>query len=101
MEKLTYEQILEVLKEKIKDVSAFAYGDYNQAELGLGEIEEIEQAGGEGEGEHWHSVKYFKDYDVYIRVDGYYTSYNGTDFYEEWNSCSNVRPVQKTITVYE
>ena len=62
--------------------------------------EEIEQVGGEDEGSHWHSVKYFPDHDVYICVTGYYSSYNGTDFYDEWGCCTEVRPQQKTITVY-
>ena len=101
MEKLTYEQIIEVLKEKIDSVNEFAHEDYDNEELGLGEIEEVDQYGGEDQGSNWYSVKHFKDHDVYIRVDGYYSSYDGTDFYEGWGSCSNVRPQQKTITVYE
>lgn len=63
--------------------------------------EEVEQYGGEGKGEEWYSVKYFPDYDVYIRVDGFYQSYSGTDFYEGWGCCSEVKKIQKTITVYE
>lgn len=67
----------------------------------LGDIEEIARYGGEGQGETWYSVKHFKDHDVYIRVDGFYSSYNGTDFNGGWGDCSEVRPQQKTITVYE
>lgn len=116
--KKTYQEILEVLKEKISKVDEFAFegfgGDkkypeakYNTPEYQiyispeLGEEIEIEQVGGEGEGSHWHSVKYFKDHDVYIKVTGYYSSYNGTDFDEGWDCCSEVRPEQKTITVYQ
>lgn len=63
--------------------------------------EEVDQEGGEDEGSHWHSVKYFKDHDVYIKVEGWYSPYEGTDF-EDWdNACSEVQPQQKTITVYE
>ena len=63
--------------------------------------EEVDQEGGEDEGSHWHSVKYFKDHDVYIKVTGWYSSYHGTDF-EDWDeACDEVRPQQKTITVYE
>ena len=67
--------------------------------LGLGEVEEVDQYGGEGQGETWYSVKYFKDHDVYIRTDGYYQSYNGTDFEEGYGQ--EVRPIEKTIIVYE
>ena len=101
MEKLTFAQIIEVLKEKYDDVSEFAYqDDFEDNELGLGEIEEVFQEGGEGEGEHWESVKHFKDHDVYISVSGYYSSYDGTDF-DGWEACTEVRPKEKTITVYE
>jgi hypothetical protein len=63
--------------------------------------EEVDQVGGEDEGSHWHSVKYFKDHDVYIKVTGWYSSYNGTDF-EDWDeACSEVRPQEKVITVWE
>jgi len=61
---------------------------------------EVEQYGGESMGDTWYSVKYFPDHDVYIRVDGWYQSHNGTDF-NGWEDCSVVKPVEKTITVYE
>lgn len=67
--------------------------------LGLGEVEEVAQYGGEGQGETWYSVKYFKDHDVYIKTNGYYQSYNGTEFDDGYGE--EVRPQQKTITVYE
>jgi hypothetical protein len=69
--------------------------------IGLGEYEEVDQYGGEGKGDTWYSVKYFKQHDVYIRVDGYYQSYDGVDFYNGWESCKEVKPVTKTITAYE
>lgn len=53
-----------------------------------------------GEGSNWFSVKHFIDHDVYIKVSGFYTSYNGCDF-DGWEDCSEVFPQQKTITVYE
>lgn len=101
MEKLTFEQIMAVLKEKIDGVSEFAYEDYKKEELELGEIEEVDHYGGEDCGSTWYSVQHFKDHDVYIRVDGYYSSYEGTDFYDGWDCCKEVKPQQKTITVYE
>ena len=100
MEKLIYGQIMEVLQDKIDSVDEFAYEDYDKEELGLGEIKEVAQRGGEGEGEVWYSVKHFVDHDVYIKVDGWYSSYHGTDF-DGWSSCREVRPEQKVITVYE
>lgn len=104
MKKLNYEQIYEKLEEFFdKDenggVSAFAYEDYDSKELGLGEIEEVAQKGGENEGSEWYSVKYFKDHDVYIKVEGYYSSYHGTDFENGYGD--EVRSKLKTITIYE
>lgn len=67
--------------------------------IGLGPIEEIDQYGGEDMGSTWYSIKHFVDHDVYIRTDGYYQSYNDTEFYEGFGK--EVTPKQKTVTVYE
>lgn len=112
MEKLTFSQIIKHVQKYYNDsVDDFAYDerrdfkntgnsfDYECPELGV--MKEVEQVGGEGEGDTWYSVKYFQDHDVYIKVSGWYQSYNGTDF-GDWNeACKEVRPVEKTITVYE
>lgn len=97
---MNFEQIMDVLKDKIENVEKFAFEEYDKIALDLGEVKEVEQVGGEGEGDHWHSVKYFTDHDIYIYVRGSYSSYNGTDFWDEWDACSEVKPQEKTITVY-
>lgn len=96
---MNYSEIIEKLKDSDISVNNFAYEDYNVEELGLGEIKEVEQYGGEGQGDTWYSVKYFVDHDVYIRVEGWYSSYEGSNF-DGWSSCKEVKPVKKTITVY-
>lgn len=50
-------------------------------------------------GTAWYSVKYFKNHDVYIRIDGHYTSYNGTDFYEGYGR--EVVPTERVVTFFE
>lgn len=91
--------------EKLYDTYYSMESTYSRAvklwhnSLGLGEIIEVEQYGGEGEGSIWYSVKYFPVHDVYIRIDGSYTSYHGTDFY--LGHGKEVFPVTKTIKVYE
>ena len=128
-EKMNYEQIMELVKEICGDVSNFAYEglDYNIPEdfeplpkkynweqrqqrirnfertQPLGECIQVQQhgGGGEGEGENWWVVYHFVEHDVYVRVDGWYQSYEGTDFYEGWDCCKEVRPKEKVITVYE
>lgn len=68
--------------------------------IGIGEIQEVEQHGGEDEGSNWYSIKYFPKHDVYMKVSGWYQSHYGTDF-EDWNNaCSEVKPNQQVITIY-
>jgi hypothetical protein len=52
--------------------------------------------------EDWSSVRHFIDHHIFIEITGYYTSYEGTSFEEEWDGdIREVFPVEKTITVYE
>lgn len=74
--------------------------------LGLGPIKEIEEHGrGEGDGEEYYKVFNFPLHDVYVRIDGYYESYNDTSFngtsFNGWSSCKEVRPVERMVTFYE
>jgi len=66
--------------------------------LGLGKIVEVEHYGGEDQGSTWFSVKHFVDHDVYIRTDGYYSSYNGTEFYEGFGK--EVFPAEKVVKYF-
>lgn len=97
MSKLTGKEIIEILKD-IMEPGDFAHS-LTPPELGYAQV--VKQHGGEGQGSSYYTVRYFKDHDVYIRVDGYYQSHYGTDF-EPWDkSASIVTPKEKTITVYE
>ena len=96
MNKLTGKEIIETLR-KNHDLEDIGEGDWKD-DLDLGEIEDVKQVGGEGEGDTYYQVWLFKDHNIYIRIDGFYTSYNGTDWY---NEPYEVRPQEKTITVYE
>lgn len=105
---MNYNEILEKLMDMMS-VSEFAYHDFSGKSTGrggiylegIGECKEIDQYGGEDKGSDWWSVKYFPDHDVYMKVEGYYTSYDGADFEGGWHSaCSEVKPKEKTIVVY-
>lgn len=96
---MTAQEILAEVERQGINVNEFAYGDFDSPLENVGEWDEIEQYGGEGQGDNWYSVKHFKDHDVYIRTDGFYSSYNGTDF--DYGYGDEVRPTLKTITVYE
>lgn len=122
MNKLTAKEILERLEKSGFSVEAFAheepdYIDELETEDGdvitnweeiekrwkalqesLGGWEEVDHKGGEGQGDEWYSVKYFPAHDVYIRTDGWYTSYHGTDFEDGYGY--EVKPEEKVITVY-
>lgn len=97
---MNYEEILNVLKENC-GVENFAYDDVDYESLGLGKVEEVHSTGGMDAGSNWSSVKHFVDHDVYIRVTGWYQSHYGTDFQGWEEEVSEVKPKEKTVTVYE
>lgn len=102
-DKLNGSELLFYLKEKLNDfgttwMSSFAYFDYDPEEIHLGEVREVDSWGGEGEGDHIGYVYYFKNHDIYLRIDGFYTSHDGAYWdYEPYV----VSPQEKTVTVYE
>lgn len=64
----------------------------------FGDIELVQQRGGEGEGDDFFIVAEFKSEGKLIKFQGWYSSYDGV----EWsNDVKEVRPVEKIITVYE
>lgn len=69
--------------------------------IGIGEIKEIEKVGGEGKGEEWYVVFYFPKHDIYLKCEGFYSSYEGVSFVDDWDNCFEVFPKEVTITVYE
>lgn len=100
MNKLSYNEILEILKNSI-NLEDFADFYWNEKDFNLGEIEEVQRYGGEGKGELWYVVYYFVEHDVYIRVDGFYSSYNGVDFGDWDDACKEVKPEVRQVTFYE
>lgn len=63
----------------------------------IGPVCMVAEHGGEGQGDEYWVVAYFKKFDAYVRVDGYYTSYDGG--YLD-GSPYFVAPVEKTVIVY-
>jgi len=99
MNKLTANEIINLIEKAGISVREFAGCDFNKNLEGLGLWEEVDQYGGEGQGDDWYSVKYFEDHDVYIKTTGYYTSYEGAEFENGYGE--EVRPKKVMITVYE
>lgn len=108
MNKLTGEEVLKILTdnftlEQIGENDYYEITGDNQKEyfneIGLGSYDIVlEHGGGEGDGSDHHIVYYFKEHDVYVRIDGYYQSYHGTDWEDKPYL---VKPEAKTVIVYE
>lgn len=95
---MTAEEILRRIEEEGISVDDFAFGEFTAPE-DVGAFEEVDQEGGEGQGDHWHSVKFFPKHGVFIRTIGDYSSYHGVDFYHGYGK--EVTPREETITVYK
>ena len=80
MQKKSFNQIMRIIKDNLS-VYDFAYG-YIPKDLGLGEVKVVEKYGGEDQGSTWFRIQHFVDHDVYIKTDGHYSSYGGTEFYD-------------------
>ena len=112
---MNFKEIVEELERQEIGKSEFAYGDfgqrtypnakydtpeYNTATVdNLGEVVKVYHYGGEGQGDVFETVQYFKDHDVYIKIEGFYSSYNGVDY--DAYDFEEVVPAEKVITVYE
>jgi len=99
------EQFLKDHVDEDEYYNAWSFWDYGANEVedvpGLGAVEVIDNVGGEGQGDHVHLV--FKVTSPkggvrHFKIDGYYSSYEGTD----WDGVLyEVEPREKTVTVYE
>lgn len=98
MNKLTAEEIIALIEAAYISVDQFGFCNFKTPE-GVGKWKEVEQRGGEGEGAHYTSVKYFEDHDVYIETVGFYQSYNGTDWDQGYGE--EVFPVEVTKIEYQ
>jgi len=131
--KKTYSEIIEVLKSNFKSINYFIDewydeydedGDYDEdnetsqepvekisnsdkhknLKTVLGNWKEIHVSGGSDRGSNWVSVFYFENHDVYIRVNGYYSSYEGVEFNDtSWDTkeIKEVRPKEVIKVIYE
>lgn len=77
------------ISEEVSDVS----------ELMQTPIKHVYQKGGnEGGGDYACGVIHFTEYDIYLKIEGYYCSHNGTEFDDDW---FQVFPRDITVTIYE
>jgi len=100
MKKLSGREIITILQNNISTLD-FAYQDFDSKELGLGELELISKQTGDIDNTSYaHMVFLFKEHDVYIKLNGWYSSYSGSCDWED-AEYSVVEPKQKTITIWE
>lgn len=73
--------------------------DYEMPKLEDYKFENVENFGGEGQGDHAHVVFSVKhgNKEMFVKVDGYYDSYNGISWDD---SPYEVEPYEKTITAW-
>lgn len=94
------EELIE-LRDKYWNLNSSSYilsNIFMEHELKLGKVVNVEQKGGTDEGSEWYIIKHFVEHDVYIKTDGYYSSYEGTDFHKGFGYKDI--PKQKMITYY-
>lgn len=97
------EQLKEAVEKYLKEHDGFGnfvYDDVDKVEFGnlFGPWKKVHsEGGGEGGGSYVVRVFHFEKFDTYLKLEGHYSSYEGT----EWDdNFTIVKPEQKTITVY-
>ena len=110
---MNFEEIVAELEKQEIDKDSFSddfgtkkypkapYGSleyYTRIVDNLGEVIRVYHYGGEGKGETYETVQYFKDHNVYIKLEGWYSSYDGVNF-DDYDF-EEVFPEEKTIVVY-
>lgn len=86
-----------------KKISKDDFGNWDDIKNTIKEfdldVEVVDQQGGEGEGDDAHIVVHFPNRNLYVKLEGYYASYSGFEW--DYGNYYEVKPKEKTITVYE
>lgn len=102
MKKLTADEIINLLPQLFSSPGELEYLnpiDSNSTEYkSLGTMKIIDSYGGEGCGSDYWFIVLFEDHDVFLKVTGFYQSYNGVEFD---NYGKEVKPSQEVVTVYK
>jgi hypothetical protein len=93
-------RLLEILKNNFsnEDIGNNEWDIDKLKSFKLESIEVIEEFGGQGLGNLCFIVYYVKDYNLYFKIEGFYSSYSGSE-YE--NDPFIVTPVIKPVTFFE
>lgn len=87
-------------KQVLKDIAVFMHNHdnyYEDLKLDGFKVKIEEEVGGEGQGEHTHIVFKISDKEnsMFVKLNGYYDSYEGTEW--DYNSLSEVISYEKTV----
>lgn len=79
---MTFDEIVAKMRELGINEEKFGDEDFDYQELenAVGEWEEVDSYGGEDQGSDYFIVVRFIEHNVYMRLDGYYRSYEGTNW---------------------
>ena len=95
---MNYQELVEKINEHgFGEICKSAYSVGKESDLIPGLKLVHREGGGEGGGEYVERVFQFEDSDLFVKITGYYYSYEGTTY----DGIEQVAPQQKTITVYE
>lgn len=98
---MEYKEIIEKLKELEYTSEDLGIKCLPKFIEGIGAVEMVDSYGGSDMGSTYYSVYYFVEHDVYIKTDGYYSSYEGAEFEDFKSDCTQVIPKQVTVTQYQ
>lgn len=99
----TGEDIIKLLKSNDIDTKTFYYMDFDKDDReflkdnNLNDVEEIDESNSY---QVTSKVFYFKKHDVYIKIDGYESSYGDETTFDDWSYAKIVRPKQVIVTEY-
>lgn len=93
------EEIIQKLNDSELDTSELLELLEGPEDETFGNVAIVDEVGGhEGGGDYAMRVVHFKDHNVFLKLTGSYSSYEGTDWDSDWKE---VVPKEKMITVYE
>jgi hypothetical protein len=98
---MTGQEIIEKLNELQVTPEQLSELDFDHDEVtsALGPVKRVFHKGGEGQGEDYFNVILFENHGVHIRVDAFYTSYEGADY--SYAKFQLVTPQVREVTFYE
>lgn len=103
MKKLTANEIIDLLPKVFASQDEFEELDpiskHSPEYKALGSMKIVDSYGGSEQGVEYGFVVLFQDHGVYIKLEGYYSSYDGVEWDEDWGT--EVFPKQQVITVYK